>query len=201
MTSENIICPVCESGSLVEKVASEKFTYKEVDFEISEFKYSACTECGAEIVTPQQRRINDQKVRDNQRIIDGFLSGSEIRKIRKKFGLTQADAALIFGGGANAFSKYEKGEVVQSTAMDRLIRVTDMIPGVFESLITIAMKQSSVVTKSKRLSNPSHCDYGKCKISDSEFLPANVVSLKDIRETRKKSYGLAHGRHIDKVYC
>jgi len=39
-------------------------------------------------------------------------------------GLTQHAASSIFGGGLNAFSKYERGEVIQSKAMDKLIRVS-----------------------------------------------------------------------------
>jgi HTH-type transcriptional regulator/antitoxin MqsA len=53
---------------------------------------------------------------------NNLLSGEEILKIRKQLGLTQRGAAELFGGGANAFSKYENEEIVQTVAMDKLIR-------------------------------------------------------------------------------
>jgi len=39
----------------------------------------------------------------------------EVRVIREKLGLTQAQAGKIFGGGVNAFSRYERGESKPST--------------------------------------------------------------------------------------
>ena len=36
----------------------------------------------------------------------------------------QKQITSVFGGGLNAFSKYERGEIIQSEAMDKLIRVT-----------------------------------------------------------------------------
>src|SRR5699024_9109270 len=48
--------------------------------------------------------------------------------VRKQFDLTQQGAALLFGGGTNAFSKYERGDVIQSVAMDRLLRLTSRLP-------------------------------------------------------------------------
>lgn len=41
--------------------------------------------------------------------IDGLLTPGEIKQIRMKLKLTQKQAATIFGGGVNAFNRYEKG--------------------------------------------------------------------------------------------
>jgi HTH-type transcriptional regulator/antitoxin MqsA len=41
----------------------------------------------------------------------------------------------VFGGGRNAFSKYERGEVSQSVAMDKLIRVCLKHRDVFQELV------------------------------------------------------------------
>ena len=38
----------------------------------------------------------------------------EIRRIRRKLGLSQIAAARLTGGGHNAFSRYERGEVAVS---------------------------------------------------------------------------------------
>ena len=70
-------------------------------------------------------------MRDAWRKIDGLLTAQEIVALRNKLGLTQQDAAKIFGGGANAFSKYERSEVIQSVAMDKLMRAALDVPDMF----------------------------------------------------------------------
>jgi HTH-type transcriptional regulator/antitoxin MqsA len=70
--------------------------------------------------------------------MDGLLTASEIVELRNKLGLTQQEAAKIFGGGINAFSKYERSEVIQSVAMDKLMRLALNIPDVL-----IWLKQQS----------------------------------------------------------
>ena len=58
----------------------------------------------------------------------------ELRRIRKKLGLTQKEAATIFGGGVNAFSRYEKGEVEPSTSTKKLLHLLDMHPELLEEV-------------------------------------------------------------------
>lgn len=55
-----------------------------------------------------------------------------IRAIREACGLTQREAALVFGGGAKAFEKYEAGEVVPSSAMIRLLLLAARRPEMFQ---------------------------------------------------------------------
>jgi len=71
-----------------------------------------------------------------KRRADGLLSPEEIRHAREALGLTQHKAAEVFGGGRNAFSKYERGEVAQSVAMDRLIRLCLAHPKMLSELMT-----------------------------------------------------------------
>jgi HTH-type transcriptional regulator/antitoxin MqsA len=94
-------------------------------------EYSVCRQCGDIVVFPEQIKRNDCLVRDAWRKIDGLLTAQEIVALRKKLGLTQQEAAKIFGGGVNAFSKYERSEVIQSVAMDKLMRVALARPEVF----------------------------------------------------------------------
>lgn len=119
----NNICPACESSKFENLQKSESFDYKGNSFVIDSFEYSKCCECGFELISPAQIRKNELRAKDQFRRIDGLLTGNEIKAIRKKYGLTQEDAARIFGGGSNAFSKYERGEVIQSKSMDTLLRL------------------------------------------------------------------------------
>ncbi len=61
-------------------------------------------------------------------IINGLLTSVEVRAIRKKLNLTQKEAALICGGGPNAFSRYERGETVPLRATSNLLRLLNKYP-------------------------------------------------------------------------
>ena len=54
-----------------------------------------------------------------------------IRAIREVCGLSQQDAARVFGGGPKAFEKYESGEVAPSSSMTRLLLLAAKRPELF----------------------------------------------------------------------
>lgn len=56
------------------------------------------------------------------------LRSEEIRRIRRKLGLSQGEAARLTGGGHNAFSRYERGEAVPMPAVLNLLRILDKHP-------------------------------------------------------------------------
>ena len=60
-----------------------------------------------------------------------ILTPLVIKAIREACGLSQQDAARIFGGGPKAFEKYEAGEVGPSAAMTRLLLVAAKQPALF----------------------------------------------------------------------
>ena len=49
-------------------------------------------------------------------------------KVRKKLSLDQRETAEIFGGGADAFSRYENGKTKPSLAPVKLLQVLDRHP-------------------------------------------------------------------------
>lgn len=61
-----------------------------------------------------------------------LLTPLVIRAIRERCGLSQAQAAQMFGGGPKAFEKYESGEVVPSGAMMRLLLLAMQRPDLFK---------------------------------------------------------------------
>jgi HTH-type transcriptional regulator/antitoxin MqsA len=118
------ICPICETGILSKQVHTGEIQYRDRSVHVPGLEYSQCDNCGADPVLAEQTKRNQVRFSDAKRAIDGLLSSSDIRKARHYLGLTQHAAASMFGGGLNAFSKYERGEVIQSESMDKLIRVT-----------------------------------------------------------------------------
>lgn len=63
---------------------------------------------------------------------DAILTPLVIRAIREACGLSQQEAARVFGGGPKAFEKYETGEVAPSSSMTRLLLVAARHPKFFK---------------------------------------------------------------------
>ena len=116
-------CPDCNTGHLTEEAYSEQIRYHNQTLVVDGLKCWVCDHCEAEIIRADQLRAGDKLIAEAKRQADGLLSGEEIRAIRKSLNLTQKQASELFGGGQNAFSKYERGDVIQSVAMDRLLRL------------------------------------------------------------------------------
>ena len=64
----------------------------------------------------------------------GLLSADQIRTMRERFNLTQADLARLLRLGANTVSRWESGRNVQTAAMDLLLRLIRDLPGSIEYL-------------------------------------------------------------------
>ena len=117
-----IHCVVCKSKDIKTLTAVETVLYKGKDLRIP-LEYSVCSDCGREFVPKPQILRGEIAFRNAKKKYDGLLSSEEICKARTKLSISQEQASKVFGGGKNAFSKYERGEVSQSVAMDKLIRV------------------------------------------------------------------------------
>lgn len=59
---------------------------------------------------------------------------ADLRAIRIRLGLTQKAAAELTGGGHNAFSRYERGEVRPLPAVINLFRALDKHPELLDQL-------------------------------------------------------------------
>jgi HTH-type transcriptional regulator/antitoxin MqsA len=122
-------CPVCGAAELIHDTRDLPYTYKgettTIPAVIAEF-CPACDESIADMaeterVMYEMRAFNKQV---NATIVDpGFILG-----VRKKLDLGQREAAEIFGGGINAFSRYENGKTKPPLALVKLLRLLDRYP-------------------------------------------------------------------------
>ena len=174
-------CKVCKSESIRQLNDVENISYKGTILSIS-MEYSECNECRREFVSKQQILNNDSRVRDAKKSVDGLLSSTEIYHARTLLELTQEQASLVFGGGKNAFSKYERAEVSQSAAMDKLIRICLKHPSVFhELLISAGIKISTTQLTYENNVIP----YPKPKAANQP----QFETVRSIDVTRDVSYG------------
>ncbi len=64
----------------------------------------------------------------NRQVNAAIVDPTLIANVRKKLNLGQKEAADIFGGGINAFSRYENGKTKPPLALVKLLKVLDRHP-------------------------------------------------------------------------
>lgn len=133
MNTSSAICPICGEGHLKAMAAKNAVEYKGHTVELAT-QYSVCDVCGSEQADTAQTRANKRAMIAFKKQVDGLLTGAEVRAIRERLGINQADASRIFGGGPVAFSKYENDDVMQSEAMNKLLRLAAEVPEAFARL-------------------------------------------------------------------
>ena len=82
-----------------------------------------CESCDEGFLSKKDLSESKKERTDQKRMIDNLLKASEIRQFRKKANLSQKEAGELFGGGPMAFSKYERGQIMQSRSTDILMRL------------------------------------------------------------------------------
>jgi HTH-type transcriptional regulator/antitoxin MqsA len=93
-----------------------------------------CSACGeVEFDADSARRY--AAAGDELVLRDRARQSKEIRRIRRKLGLTQVEAAQLTGGGHNAFSRYERGEATPLPAVINLFRLLDKHPELLKDLV------------------------------------------------------------------
>lgn len=123
------VCPICETGHLSDKEILAQFEYKGTTLDIPNYLVWECSECKERFVDRKTSKASGRLIRDFYRQVDGLLVASEIRRIRKfRLELSQDAASDLLGGGAKSFARYENSEVIQSVALDNLLRVLDAAP-------------------------------------------------------------------------
>lgn len=125
--SNKLECPICSEGTLTLHIEEREVEYKGHKGTV-ERHYSVCDACGSEQAGATEMKANKRAVLAFRKHIEGLLTGSEVRALRKSLGMSQSDAGRVFGGGPVAFSKYETDDVVQSEPMNNLLKVSKRFP-------------------------------------------------------------------------
>jgi HTH-type transcriptional regulator/antitoxin MqsA len=128
-------CVNCEARKGMTHFKNETFTIEHAGATTTVKGLSGwrCEPCGeVEFDADSARRYaaagDELVLRDRQR------QSKEIRRIRRKLGLSQVAAARLTGGGHNAFSRYERGEVAPRPAVLNLFRLLDKHPELLKDL-------------------------------------------------------------------
>ena len=93
-----------------------------------------CATSDESIHTGTDMVVSDRILNRLKAVVEGLLAAEDIRRIRKKLRLTQAEAGAIIGGGPRAFQKYEAGDLLPSRAISSALMLLDRHPEGMEIL-------------------------------------------------------------------
>ena len=96
--------------------------------------YCTGQDCEEAVVNSQDMKVSDRELHILKAKAANLLAAAEVRRVRKRLGLTQREAGLILGGGPNAFQKYETADLLPSKAISNLLRVLEAHPVALEVL-------------------------------------------------------------------
>ena len=130
-------CPSCAAAELVHDTRDLPYTYKGESTIIPAVVGDFCPACDEAILESGESARTSALMLEfskqvNAAIVDpGFIAG-----VRKKLALDQREAAEIFGGGVNAFSRYETGKTKPPLALVKLLKVLDRHPDLLSEVRT-----------------------------------------------------------------
>ena len=132
--SEKKFCLPCDDGTLLAYGKCDlTFAYRDRSLnvpQVSGWHCPVCHEC--EFDDGEGKRYSDA--------VDVFCTSTDreiaesLRDIRKKLGLRQAEAGKLFGGGASAFSEYERGKTQPHKSTVLLLKLLDKHPELLDEV-------------------------------------------------------------------
>lgn len=128
-------CPACGGARLVHDTRDLPYTYKGETTTIPAVTGDFCPACGEAVLDmAESARTSALMLEFNKEVNASIVDPEFIAKVRKKLNLDQRQAAEIFGGGVNAFSRYENGKTKPPLALVKLLKVLDHHPELLDEV-------------------------------------------------------------------
>lgn len=128
-------CPSCGGAKLVRDTRDVPYVYKGETIRIPAVCGDFCPACGEGVMgVAESSRVSAAMLEFNKQVNASIVDPGFIARVRKKLALDQREAAAIFGGGANAFSRYETGKTRPPLALVKLLMVLDRHPDLLKEV-------------------------------------------------------------------
>jgi putative zinc finger/helix-turn-helix YgiT family protein len=131
--SRAFMCPTCGSAMKPARGALPVLVNGE-EVRVPRVEHLRCPSCKEMVVSLEAARRQTESAFASYRQRHDLLTAAEIRALRQRFELTQADLAHLLRLGLNTVSRWEAGRNVQTGAMDVLLRLLRDVPGSLEYL-------------------------------------------------------------------
>ncbi len=130
-------CPICAEAELVHDTRDIPYTYKGEMTTIPAVTGDFCLACGEAVLDAAESARTSASMLDfNKQVNASIVDPEFIIGVRKKLALDQREAAEIFGGGVNAFSRYENGKTKPPLALVKLLKVLERHPDLLAEIRT-----------------------------------------------------------------
>ena len=130
-------CPVCIEAELIHDTRDLPYTYKGEATVIAAVTGDFCPSCAESILdAAESNRVMREMRAFSKQVNAAIVDPSFIANVRKKLDLDQREAAEIFGGGINAFSRYENGKTKPPLALVKLFKLLDRHPDLLNEVRT-----------------------------------------------------------------
>ena len=128
-------CPACGASRLVHDTRNLPYTYKGKTTTIPAVAGDYCPACGEAVLNAaESARTSAAMLEFNKQVNAAIVDPQFIASVRKKLRIDQREAAEIFGGGVNAFSRYENGKTKPPLALVKLLKVLDRHPDLLDEV-------------------------------------------------------------------
>ena len=128
-------CPACGKAKLVRGTHDVPHTYKGETTTIPAVRGDFCPACGEGVLAAaESSRVSAAMLEFHKKVNSFMVDPALIARVRKKLALDQRQAAAIFGGGTNAFSRYENGKTKPPLALVKLLIVLDRHPNLLDEI-------------------------------------------------------------------
>lgn len=130
-------CPVCGAVELIHDTRDLPYTYKGETTSIAAVTGDFCPACAESILdAAESSRVMREMRTFSKQVNAAIVDPGFIATVRKKLDLDQREAAELFGGGVNAFSRYENGKTKPPLALVKLFKLLDRHPDLLNEVRT-----------------------------------------------------------------
>jgi HTH-type transcriptional regulator / antitoxin MqsA len=128
-------CPCCGAAKLVRETRDIQYVYKNEKTTIPSVVGEFCPACGEVILNRDHGDRYSELIGQFQKKVNAsYVDPDYIARVRKKLDLDQRQAAEIFGGGINAFSRYENGKTKPPISLIKLLKVLERHPDLLDEV-------------------------------------------------------------------
>lgn len=130
-------CPCCGAAELIHDTRDMPYTYKGETTTMPAVTGDFCPACGEVLLDREHGDRYSELLGQFQRQVNAaYVDPSYILHVRRKLDLDQRDAAELFVGGVNAFSRYENGKTKPPLALVKLLKLLDRHPDLLSEVRT-----------------------------------------------------------------
>lgn len=130
-------CLECSEADLIADTRDVSYVYKGESTVIENVTGEFCPACSEAVLdASESQRLSAAMLSFNKQVNAARVNPDFIAQVRKKLVLGQQEAAEIFGGGVNAFSRYETGKTKPPLALVKLLKILDRHPELLDEVRT-----------------------------------------------------------------